>query len=293
MIKAIRNGRAVGLLCVGIVLSGCATGGGWNLPERKTCAAIGGLLGGTAGGIINGSGNETDEILAGGGIGAAAGAALGYLLCQRESEKASPRAEASATPSEGVVPLTVDFRGVGRDSDGQVVGYAWDFGDGGSATGARATHTYDSPGRYVARLTVTDNDGLTDSDGARVRVNEPEAAAPVVTRRIVLRGVKFDFNSSAIRGDAEVILGSAVEVLKESPEVRVEIAGHTDSTGPEAYNQTLSEQRANGVLQYMTSHGIRASRLSIVGHGEMRPVADNSTRDGRTQNRRVELNVSQ
>ena len=109
----------------------------------------------------------------------------------------------------------------------------------------------------------------------------------------MVRGVTFGFDSAAIRVDAEVILGCAVEVLKESPEVRVEIAGHTDGSGPEAYNQALSQQRADAVLQYMTSHGIHASRLSTVGYGETRPLTDNSTRDGRTQNRRVELNVSQ
>ncbi len=126
----------------------------------------------------------------------------------------------------------------------------------------------------------------------------PSAEASVtppgkVTRRIVLRGVNFDFDSSAIRPDTEVVLSSAVEVLKGTPEVRVEVVGHTDSAGPEAYNQGLSEQRAQAVFGYLASHGIKASRLSTIGYGETRPVADNSTRDGRAQNRRVELNVRQ
>ena len=75
--------------------------------------------------------------------------------------------------------------------------------------------------------------------------------------------------------------------------VSVEVAGHTDSTDPEAYNQGLSERRARAVLLYLSSHGVKPGQLQAVGFGESEPVADNSTREGRTQNRRGELNVSQ
>jgi OOP family OmpA-OmpF porin len=88
-----------------------------------------------------------------------------------------------------------------------------------------------------------------------------------------------------------VILQAAVEALNESPGVRVEVGGHTDSTGPEAYNLGLSERRAGSVADYLSANGIDASRLTVVGFGEANPVADNGTRDGRAQNRRTELNV--
>jgi OOP family OmpA-OmpF porin len=83
----------------------------------------------------------------------------------------------------------------------------------------------------------------------------------------------------------------AVDELEANPGVNVEVSGHTDATGADDYNQGLSERRANSVLQYMVSKGIDAGRLTSVGHGESIPVADNGTRDGRAQNRRVELDV--
>jgi outer membrane protein OmpA-like peptidoglycan-associated protein len=301
MTKTSKYGALCALLCLGLVMNGCATLESW---DAKKCATVGAVLGGAGGGVggnvaaIHNDRDDTDDrygyIAGGAAVGAAAGAALGYLICGGEADKASPTARASATPSEGMVPLTVDFRGVGSDADGRVVGYVWDFGDGDRASGAQVRHTYRSPGTYDARLTVTDDDGLTGSSKARVRVAAPAPELPPpakVTRRIVLRGVNFDFDSAAIRPDAEVILSSAVEVLKESPEVRVEVAGHTDSTGAEAYNQGLSERRAKAVSDYLTSHGVQASRLRTIGSGEAQPVADNSTIDGRAQNRRVELNV--
>ncbi len=124
----------------------------------------------------------------------------------------------------------------------------------------------------------------------------PPAPAPApapAPRRIVLRGVNFDFDKSAIRPDASVILDEAASILNESPGVRVEVGGHTDATGTDEYNQGLSERRAKSVVDYLVSKGVSAGRLDAAGYGESKPVADNGTRDGRAQNRRVELNVAQ
>jgi OOP family OmpA-OmpF porin len=125
---------------------------------------------------------------------------------------------------------------------------------------------------------------------ARPAPPPPPAPAPAPAR-IVLRGVNFDFDKADIRPDAQVILDSAAEILKENPSTRVEVAGHTDSTGPDDYNQGLSERRARSVVNYLVDKGVSADRLTPVGHGESQPVADNGTRDGRAQNRRVELNT--
>jgi OOP family OmpA-OmpF porin len=118
----------------------------------------------------------------------------------------------------------------------------------------------------------------------------PPAPAP---RRIVLRGVNFDFDKSEIRPDAAVILDEAASLLNEEPGVRVEVGGHTDATGTDEYNQGLSERRARSVVDYLVGKGVSAGRLDSAGYGESKPVADNATRDGRAQNRRVELNVRQ
>ncbi len=119
----------------------------------------------------------------------------------------------------------------------------------------------------------------------------PPPPAPAAKRRIILRGVNFDFDKSNIRPDARPVLDEAVRTLKEEPNIRVRIEGHTDSIGSEAYNQRLSQRRADAVKAYLVAEGIAASRLETVGFGESQPVASNDTADGRAQNRRAELEV--
>jgi len=119
----------------------------------------------------------------------------------------------------------------------------------------------------------------------------PPPPTDAVKEKIVLRGVNFDFDRAEIRGDAAVILDEAVEILKRNPNRQVVIEGHTDWTGPEEYNQTLSENRAETVKKYMVENGVDEANLSVVGYGETQPVAPNDTRDGRARNRRVELKV--
>ncbi len=138
----------------------------------------------------------------------------------------------------------------------------------------------------------------------------PVQEAPAPQKVVIdLRGVnfKFDFpkkgqvHASEIgkalavpTSDSIAILDQAVDTLKRYPDVHVTVAGYTDSKGTEAYNQALSERRAQIVYDYLTSHGIDASRLEgPIGHGENDPIGDNSTDAGRAQNRRVELQVQQ
>jgi outer membrane protein OmpA-like peptidoglycan-associated protein len=120
----------------------------------------------------------------------------------------------------------------------------------------------------------------------------PPAPAPTPTRKLVLRGVNFDFDKSNIRADARPVLDEASRTLQEERSVQVAVEGHTDSIGSDAYNHRLSERRANSVTGYLSDHGVERSRLDPSGHGESRPVATNETADGRAQNRRVELRVS-
>ncbi len=84
-------------------------------------------------------------------------------------------------------------------------------------------------------------------------------------------------------------LDVAAETLRECPNIRTEVEGHTDSVGTDVYNQALSQRRAESVMSYLISHGISSSRLEAKGLGESNPIADNSTEDGRALNRRVEL----
>jgi len=121
----------------------------------------------------------------------------------------------------------------------------------------------------------------------------PTAAARRMpaARPLALRGVNFGFDSDQIRSEDQAILDAAIEALTDNSAVRVEVAGHSDSTGPEDYNLGLSERRAKGVREYLLKGGVSAEQLEALGVGESNPVADNGTRDGRAQNRRVELNI--
>ncbi len=112
---------------------------------------------------------------------------------------------------------------------------------------------------------------------------------PPKVEPLVLHGVTFELDSSQIRPESYPVLDANVTMLQKHPNANVEVVGHTDSTGSEAYNQKLSEARAKSVMNYFISKGVSASRLSASGRGESSPVADNKTKEGRAQNRRIEL----
>jgi len=119
----------------------------------------------------------------------------------------------------------------------------------------------------------------------------PKPAPKPVPKVISLNGVQFETNSAALTSASLPILDHAVTTLKDNSGIRVKVAAYTDSRGRDAYNLKLSEKRANSVMQYLTEHGIDASRMQAKGYGEAMPVADNNTEEGRAMNRRVELNV--
>ena len=103
--------------------------------------------------------------------------------------------------------------------------------------------------------------------------------------------VTFATDSSQIKGDFYGVLNSVALVLKEYDKTIVEVTGHTDSTGSDAYNQTLSEKRTGSVGSYLAGQGIIGQRIVTQGIGEQMPIADNGTPAGREQNRRVELRL--
>lgn len=103
--------------------------------------------------------------------------------------------------------------------------------------------------------------------------------------------VTFATNSSDLSPAFFDVLTSVSKVLKEYDQTVVEVAGHTDSTGTDEYNQALSERRASSVAQFLQTQGVISQRLITVGVGETRPVADNGTADGRQANRRVEITM--
>jgi OOP family OmpA-OmpF porin len=103
----------------------------------------------------------------------------------------------------------------------------------------------------------------------------------------------FDFDSDVLKDDGKTAIQELADGIKAKggSVVDVDVIGHTDSTGPEEYNEQLSLRRATSVKNYMVEQGVDAGIIDVSGKGETMPIADNGTREGRAQNRRVEINV--
>jgi OOP family OmpA-OmpF porin len=101
--------------------------------------------------------------------------------------------------------------------------------------------------------------------------------------------ILFDFDSAELRPESIDELERVVKFMGDVPFATVLIEGHTDSIGSDAYNMGLSDRRAKAVFDYLSSRGVNPARMSSVGYGETRPIADNATEEGRQQNRRVML----
>jgi OOP family OmpA-OmpF porin len=147
-----------------------------------------------------------------------------------------------------------------------------------------------------AALVDSDNDGVPDQIDqcpgtlAGLATNNVGCASsrPQVVR---LDNVNFELNSATLTPSATATLRRVTDALRGEPNLRAEIAGHTDSSGSDDYNLRLSQQRAESVLSFLVQQGIDRGRLTARGYGETRPVADNSTALGRESNRRVEFTV--
>ena len=134
--------------------------------------------------------------------------------------------------------------------------------------------------------------GIAGCDGVPV-AQAPEApvVAPTSTKVVLNADTFFDFDKATLKPEGRQVLDQVADQAS-SLELETLIAvGHTDSTGPEAYNQKLSERRANSVKEYLVSKGIAADRIYTEGKGELDPIATNATREGRAQNRRVEIEI--
>ncbi len=142
----------------------------------------------------------------------------------------------------------------------------------------------------------TDGDGVTDdkdrcpSTAAGVAV---DANGCRIIRGLVLKGVNFETGKAALTAESTPILDEVVAAFKANPDYpgKIEVGGHTDNTGSAATNRRLSLARAQSVLKYLTDHGVPADKLVAKGYGPTKPIASNRTAEGRTENRRVELNA--
>ena len=121
----------------------------------------------------------------------------------------------------------------------------------------------------------------------RIQVINTGSYLKVIMPEAILFATDSATVSPALYGQLDVL----AQHLRKYPESTVQVVGHTDSTGSDAYNQQLSQQRANSVTSVLSSNGVGAARLQAVGQGESQPIASNATVEGRAQNRRVEINI--
>ncbi len=148
-----------------------------------------------------------------------------------------------------------------------------------------------------------DNDGVLDKDdncpneaGTAANNGCPEVSVPndvVDQLSNYARTINFNTGQSSFKSDALPVLKAITAIIKEYPSAEFLIEGHTDSTGSEATNQRLSEDRANSVKNYLVENGVQASRLTTIGYGESKPIASNITVKGRAENRRVEVKLEE
>ena len=200
-------------------------------------------------------------------------------------------------------PLKTDSDGDGLSDGAEVNQYKTDPAK--ADTDGDGLSEGDEVNKYKTNPVKSDTDGGGVADGAEVKIgtnpldSKDDIAKPSTTiifekgKKVILRGVNFEFNKATLTRDSQYILEVAYNALVASPDVQVEISGHTDSVGSDEYNQALSLRRAQAVRNWLERRGVAGNRMKTVGKGEKEPVASNDTAEGRTENRRIEFYVQQ
>lgn len=166
---------------------------------------------------------------------------------------------------------------IGGDTKGTLIGAGVGAAVGGLA-GAGI-------GNYMEKQQTALQQQFASSESASIR---RDADVLAVTFK---SDVLFDTGSSALKAGAYQEINRVAQVLIQYPETRIQVAGHTDSDGSEAFNQDLSVRRAEAVRNALVQQGVAATRISAIGFGESQPIADNTTAAGKQFNRRVVITI--
>ena len=206
--------------------------------------------------------------------GIAAAALLTTSACVTDPNTGEKKISRTAIGGLGGVVAGGLLGGLIGGKTGRIIG----AGIGGVA-GAAVGYQMDKQIKELKEQTAGSGVDVTETDnGSAILVNLPD-------------GVTFDVGSSTLKPEFRATLDKVAQSLIQYPNSLVDVYGHTDSTGSDAFNQTLSESRARTVMNYLISRGVPASRLRSQGFGETMPVASNDTAEGRQRNRRVEIKI--
>ncbi len=167
---------------------------------------------------------------------------------------------------------------IGRDTQSTLIG----AGIGAAIGGLAGT----SIGRYMDNQETAMRQQLAGVEGANIQRNADLLAVTFKSDLL------FDTNSATLKAGSFDEISRVARVLQQYPQTSIRIAGYTDSTGTEAYNQQLSERRAEAVKNALAAQGVSASRMLASGYGEGQPIASNATEAGRQLNRRVTLTIA-
>ena len=293
-------------IVLALLLSACASGpgkSGWY-DQWGACAAAGAAVGTAAGAT-----DDFDTAM----YGAAGGFLVGGAICAWSDTDADGvknyKDDCPGTVAGGIVGPN----GCELDSDGDGVVDRLDECPGTPAgvtvnavgceldsDGDGVPNSRDKCPNTPAGVKVNSDGCELDSDGDGVVDSQDKCpntpkGTPVdnsgctLEQEYKLENVNFAFDSAKLTPSSDAMLNEAVKILKRHSDLKVEIAGFTDSIGNDEYNMGLSQRRAQAVADYLIAHGANASNITVRGYGETDPVASNDTEAGRALNRRVEL----
>lgn len=199
---------------------------------------------------------------------------LGTTACVTDPNTGEQKVSRTAIGGVGGAVLGGLLGGAIGGKTGRIIGAV-----GGAAAGGYVGYQMDEQIKELKEQTAGSGVDVTEVDnGEAILVNLPD-------------GVTFDVGSYTIKPAFRQTLDSVADSLIQYPNSIIDVYGHTDSTGSDAFNQRLSEQRAQAVANYLISQGVSSARIKWQGFGETMPIADNDTEYGRARNRRVEIKI--
>lgn len=199
---------------------------------------------------------------------------LGTSACVTDPNTGEKKISRTAIGGVGGSVLGGLLGGVIGGKTGRIIGAV-----GGAAAGGIVGYKMDQQIKELKEQTAGSGIDVTEVDGGEaILVNLPD-------------GVTFDVGSAVIQPNFQATLDTVANNLVQYPNSIIDVYGHTDSTGSDAFNQRLSERRAQSVTNYLVSRGVANARIRWQGFGESQPIADNTTEYGRSRNRRVEIKI--